>query len=138
MDLVRFLIGDTDSEDPFFQDAEINGLITLEGDPRKAAAKGAETLAAKFARQVDETVGRVKQNCSQAYDHYKDLAKSLRLDAAARVPVPYAGGISISDKDTVRDNEDRVASTFTRSLHDSRQGREDPEESTCRDNFGQS
>lgn len=117
-DQVRFLIQDTEESDQLFQDEEIDFLLELEGGPLKAATKGAQTLAAKFARCVDETVGKVKATFSQRYKHYSDLAKQLKQHSDIRIPLPFAGALRISQKDVQERDNDRVPPAFSTETHE--------------------
>lgn len=112
---VRFAIGDTDSTDQLVTDEEIAYLLT--GSSVAAAAIAAcESLAAKFARQVDRSVGNLSLSSSQRSAQFRDLAATLRR-RSAYLAAPYAGGISVADKETQEDDTDRVKPTFIRSNH---------------------
>ena len=116
---VRLLIGDNSSSDPLLQDEEINYFLSVEAGTNYAAASACEAIASSFARKVDKTVGNLSISASQKSKQYADMARSLRhranLRAAANV---YAGGISVSDKNTVTADSDRVAPAFTMDMHD--------------------
>lgn len=83
LDLVRFLIGDTECPSAFLSDNEINALVTLEGNAGYAAVRAAESIAGQFARKFDIKTGAVSKSQSQAFTHYMDLAKRLKADADA-------------------------------------------------------
>jgi len=117
-DQVRFLIQDTDESDQLFQDEEINFLLELEGGPLKAAMKGAQTLAAKFARCIDETVGKVKASFSQRYKHYSNLHKELKQHSDIRNALPFAGALEITQKEVQERNNNRVRPAFTTEKHE--------------------
>ena len=93
-DAIRFLVGDTDTNDQ---------LVTN------------EAIASKFSRLADQTVGDLKVSLSQKADNARTQADELKALAAREgmVPVPYAGGISVSDKEVDRANSDRVDPFFT-------------------------
>lgn len=74
-------------------------------------------LAAEAAAKVDKSVGDLSLSLSQQNQQYLALANQMRQRLAA-VAVPFAGGISIADKDTRAADSDRVAPAFTRSLHE--------------------
>ncbi|GIV81724.1 MAG: hypothetical protein KatS3mg051_1188 [Anaerolineae bacterium] len=115
-DAVRFLIGDTDTNDQQITDEEIAWLLAQNGNTYVAAAAACESIAAKYARNVDASVDSARVDASQRQAHYLALAKKLR-SRAAYAAVPFAGGISESDKDTREDDTDRVEPAFTRDLH---------------------
>ncbi len=115
-DQVRFLIGDTQSSDPILQDAEINWLLTENATPFYAAVEAANGIAAYYARKADKAVGDLKISASQQHKQYLDLAVRLRRRALTETVTPYAGGISVSDKQVQQDNSDSTVPFFNRDL----------------------
>lgn len=112
-DELRFLIGDVDGQDPLMSDGEINYLLLqCNQNALLAAIKGCDLVAMKFARLADESVGQVRISYSQKYQAYLKMKDALRQRQAIDDCMPYAGGISESDKQTRRDNEDRVVPVF--------------------------
>lgn len=120
IDTVRFLIGDTDSSDPQFQDGEISGLLVQNvGEPYQSAIEGCRALATKYARQADKTVGDLHILSSQKSKTYIALIPQLQAQAQRHtVPVPYAGGIKKSDKQKDQDNDDVVPPSFVKGIMD--------------------
>lgn len=110
-DRVRFLVQDTDANDQLLQDEEIAWLLTEEGSVRAAAIIAAETVAGKFARQADSAVGDLSISYSQKQAQYAALAARLRRTASLSA-VPLVGGISVSRKQTVEEDTDRVEPAF--------------------------
>jgi hypothetical protein len=124
-DAVRFYVGDTEAEDPQIGDEEILFLLVDEsGDLIRAAARTAEAIAAKYARQVDKSVGGLSLSAAVRQGHYLELAGQLRSTArtgsgsGGGLPVPYAGGISQTDKDAKASDPDRVPPAFTKDMQD--------------------
>lgn len=117
-DAVRFLLGDTDTLDQQVNDAEVSWALTQAAGQRGAAAILAEALAAKYARLTSQGIGDASINYAQRQQHYSALATRLRADEALRGAVPYLGGMSVSDKETSENDEDRVRPAFRRGLHD--------------------
>lgn len=115
-DAVRFLIGDTDTTDEQLQDAEIDWLLTEQGSVYGAAIESARALSAKYARQVTKSVGDLKLQASDKAAHYRALVEDLEKASATSnlVPIPFAGGISVDDKNTREDETDRVEPRFHR------------------------
>lgn len=109
---IRLRIGDTSSGDQLLQDEEIEAHLTAEGNRYTAAALCAESVGSWFARRVDKTVGRMRIAAQQASERYFDLADRLRVELATRV-TPYAGGISVSDKEADEAAGDRVRPGFS-------------------------
>jgi hypothetical protein len=121
-DAVRFLLGDTLSSDEQLQDAEINFLIDQQGgNVYLAASMGANMLASKYARLVDKSVGDLRISYGSRQKAYLALSDALAAQAitsGAGLAAPYAGGISVSDKEIDIDNTDRVAPSFKKGMHD--------------------
>ncbi len=114
---VRFLIGDTDTNDQQLQDAEITFAITATSDQYGAALFCANSLAAKYSRMADTQIESVRVSASQQYDHYRAMIVDLKAMAetfatGAGIGTPWVGGVSISDIDSNRENTDRPASAF--------------------------
>jgi hypothetical protein len=118
-DQVRLLIGDTLTTDQQLQDEEINFAVSQRSSVWGAAAECCRSLAAKFGRSVDVTAGSSKTSFSQVAKAY--TAKALDFEAKAAMGgagLPYAGGISISDKLRQEQNEDRVSPQFQIGMDD--------------------
>jgi len=115
-DAVRFYLGDTDPDDPQLQDEEILFLVQkFAGNVYLAAADAARGLAGKYSPRADKAVGDLRLSFSQQAQHYWELAKRLQTEAGKRA-VPYAGGISKSDKKTQEEDTDRVRPAFKRGM----------------------
>ena len=110
-DQVRLMIEDTDTTDQQLQDEEIQFFLTQEGSVSRTAARCAETLAAKYARQADRKVGDMSLSASQRSKAYLELAARIRQQARINV-APYAGGISAGDKEANAADTDRVSPSF--------------------------
>ena len=120
LDAVRFLVQDIDTNDQLVQDEEINWALTQGGGVYTAAALVAGVIAAKFARMADkETVGKVSVSYTKRAEQYFKLEESLKKKASTQdLGLPYAGGISKSDMESVRSNTDRVKPSFTVGMDD--------------------
>lgn len=132
LDAVRLHLGDTNENAPLLKDEEILYFLECNRGVLGAAAAAAEAVAAMFARQVDETTGDIKRSCAQRQRHFRLLADKLRKQAenpTNLAPIPYAGGISISDIDKNRADCDRFPDVFRvgqldhRETHDRTGGR---------------
>lgn len=117
-DAVRYLVGDIDLNNQLVQDAEIAWVLTEEGNVYLAAASVARGIGATFAEAVSKQVGDLRIETSQKRDQFKKLADELKERGLLRAGRPYAGGISIADKITVRDDDDRVVPAFRKRMHD--------------------
>ena len=121
-DSIRFLVGDTDTNDQLVSDEEIawtNSEVTGSGtattDLYTVAYRVMIAIASKFSRLANQAIGDMRVDLSQKADNARKQAEELRALAGREnlVPVPYAGGISISDKNIDRENTDRVDPFFT-------------------------
>jgi hypothetical protein len=114
-DAVRFLVGDTDSEDFGLQDQEIAfALSQVNDDVYLAAAICARALAGKFSREVDTEFESVSSDYSQLAENYYKLARRLEQQAkkyGAGLGIA-AGGLTYSDIEANDENPDRVKPKF--------------------------
>ena len=113
-DSIRFLVGDTDTNDQLVTD-EVTGSDTATTDLYTVAYRVMLAIASKFSRLANQAIGDMRVDLSQKADNARTQAEQLRVLAGREnlVPVPYAGGISVSDKRIDRDNADRVDPFFT-------------------------
>lgn len=111
-DAVRLLLKDVSSGSALFQDAEIAFFLTHHGNNVfRAAATAARGLAAREAES--KSVGDL--SISGFGKSWREVAQDFE-NAANRLSVPYAGGISVADKQTQELNTDRVAPAFSRTV----------------------
>jgi hypothetical protein len=112
-DAIRFLSGDTDTNDQLLSDEEIawvnkevTGSTTATTGLYAAAYRSCLTIASKFSREADKTVGSLRISMSQKAVAYRQQAEEIKrlVEATGGVPTPYAGGITKSDKDIDRAN----------------------------------
>lgn len=121
-DQVRFYAGDTvETAAITLSDEEILGAISMAGGARAAAALVCEHLANRYATEGQ----KLRDDLGQEIDYgerakfFTDRAAQLR-SRIALTAIPFAGGISIADKQTREQDSDRVAPAFTKQLHDDR------------------
>jgi len=121
-DAIRFLIGDTDTTDQLLTDEEIawvnteaSGTSTGTTALYDAAYRCCLTVASKLAREADKQIGDLSVSMSQRAKAYREQAASLKELSGREggVPIPYAGGITISDKDIDEQNSDLFRSWFS-------------------------
>jgi hypothetical protein len=117
-DEVRFLVGDTDTTEQLVTNEEIAYAILKSSNNQLAAACIANALAAKFARKADKSVGDLSITYSQQAKQFRELAAQLMKDGSISGAMPYASGISVSGKDTVEEDTDRVQPSFRRGQFD--------------------
>jgi hypothetical protein len=102
-DVVRSLIGDITTPE-YFADATYDAVIAVEVSAYASAARMARMIAALLGRQVDQSVGQVRANLAQRFDHYMALADTLDAQkgtAGGNAPVPYFGGTVTAEKDAL-------------------------------------
>lgn len=90
-DKVRFLIGDTDTNNQLLQDAEIQFLLSeWNSNAYVSAAHACDALAAKFAAKSDysRSVGELSLSTQfgQQADRYRSLGAQLLAQAALNAP----------------------------------------------------
>ena len=121
-DAIRFLIGDTDTTDQLLTDEEIawvntesSGTSTGTTALYDAAYRCCLTIASKLAREADKQIGDLSVSMSQRAKAYREQAASLKELSGREggVPIPYAGGITISDKEIDEENSDIFRSWFS-------------------------
>lgn len=120
-DRVRFLVGDTNTDDQQLQDAEIEFLLEQHGTLNLAAAAACRALATKYARYADKWVGDLKILASQKSEAYERMADRFEAEATAAftsVSVPTAGGILVADKETQAEDDSLVQPGFRIGMHD--------------------
>lgn len=100
LDRVRFSLGDTVSgagprpADGNFTDAEIAGLIALEGSWQRAVGAGFERLAAEWTRYPNFSTDGLRVDRSDIAAGYKAQAAKWRKDFPRPVGVKVAGQIT--------------------------------------------
>lgn len=118
LNVVRFLIGDTDSTDEKVQDEEITFALAQNSDNvYNAGAWLCYSLAAKYAGMASvELDGQLAVQYSDLYANYSALTKSLEAQSkkyGSNLGIA-AGGISATEVETVRSNSDRLSPSFRR------------------------
>lgn len=119
-DKVRFLIGDTDTTDQQFSNEEIDAILADNADePYATAIVLIEGLIARYSRYISKSVGDLSISYGDRVKQYQSLLTGLRRRASIQLCAPYAGGISIADKNVDEADDDRVSPYFTVGMHDS-------------------
>ena len=117
LNAVRLLIGDTDYSDQQLQDEEVTFALSETQDNVYFAGSWCCTLlSAKYARRVDTDLdGQLSEKYSQLQQHYKLLSQTL-LESGKRYDGNSlgvkAGGIRVSQINSVRDDTNRVTPDF--------------------------
>jgi hypothetical protein len=101
------------------QDEEIDAVLEdSSDDPYTAAVTCAEALSGKWSRKATKSVGDLSISYGDLAKSFADLAQRLRRTASLQLAAPYAGGISIDDKESVEDDSDRVVPAFRVGMHE--------------------
>lgn len=115
---VRLIIGDTDTSRQQLQDEEIYFVLSAQPVVNYAAADCADLLSAKYAFQVNTENSLLRISAAARHKHYSDLAKRLRNAGPGETPggegagsvlaTGYAGGVSDTANETLRNDDDNV------------------------------
>lgn len=101
LDEVRFWLQDTDTTDQLMTDEEIQFVIDSNvaafNSNIYAASVCAETVAARFTREIAVAADGVSASVEQLQQKYNDLAASLRDQYRTRMGIPSAGGIEYGE-----------------------------------------
>jgi len=117
-DEVRFLCGDTDSDTALVTDEEIAWALADQGSPALAAAVVCESLASKFALDVDVRNGKAYEYASQRSKQYAAMAERLRAKAGRTSASIFVGGQSVDEIEALHQDSDRRQSAFTVGMTD--------------------
>jgi len=117
-DAVRFLIGDTDTTDQLISDEEVDYLVELHGTLSRSASEAARSIAAKFARLMNRSIGGLSADFSQKYQHYMELAESLITNEEAFPVSPFISGYRRGAKETRELDSDRETTFGRKGIHD--------------------
>ena len=114
---IRLLIGDTIQTDQQFQDEEIVFMLSKRSTIYGAAAELCRSLASRFARKADSMDREMRTQYSAISRNYLAMANTFSARASSGA-VPYAGGISVADKQSQESDPDRVAPAFNIGMQD--------------------
>lgn len=124
-DAVRWLVGDTDTDEQLVENEEIDYALTQATTVPGAAAMTARAIAALFSRDVDINLSGGDYSESQRAQAYRALAQRLEamaqdapIKSGSSAPVPSVEGVRRSDMETVREDNDRVRPAFVRGMFD--------------------
>lgn len=107
IDIIRLLIGDTDSNDQLLSDSEITYFIDLHGTPNRSASEAARAVAAKFARNMSRSIGGLQADFAAKHRQYLALADSLMAKEETFPVSPFVSGYIKSEKQLRDDDTDR-------------------------------
>jgi hypothetical protein len=120
VDQARFLVQDTVESTAEFQDEELLWLITNTGSVGQAAVAAARTAFARYAKQVNKTVGDLSIQYAQKAANWKLMLDALEQNAWTLSPTSiYVGGLNPDDKTTDDQDENLVQPQFSTGDRDS-------------------
>ena len=115
-DAVRYLIGDTDTTDQLLSDEEIGYSISRAGRPGEAAAQAIDQII-MGGRLVDKQVGDLKISGTSQAETLRQVQRQLRYSDSLSAS-PFGGGLSVSVKDSYRDDTDIPTPAFSEGQFD--------------------
>lgn len=118
LDMVRFLLQDTECSTSQFTDEEINALLEVDCNPYMAAANAADVLGSRYARVTHVKIGDYEEDGGTMSQNYYNLAKTLRTQARRRGVTFYAGGLSIAEREADQADADLEQPSFSKGMDD--------------------
>lgn len=120
-DSVRFLVADTNVDDAFVTDEEINWCLSqTSSNIYQAASLVARSLSAKFSTLSDETIGPLQFKYAERAKNYEKIA--LRLDKTASNTTSlsgiYCGGVDVAEKASNAADTSLVQPEFKKGMTD--------------------
>lgn len=114
-DKLRLTIGDTDTDNPLFQDDELDWFLSEESDDiASAALRACYAAMARFARAYDMETDGQRFARSQMHKAFSELA--VRLEAqGATLSLVDAGSVTTVDVTRVDGYSDTIANQTTSS-----------------------
>jgi hypothetical protein len=92
--LVRLRIGDTDSDRPLLDDAEIQAMLSAHAQAViPAACACIRLILARIARDVDTSHAGVNAQRDQKTQHYRDLLEALEAENVRGAEIHYTGAM---------------------------------------------
>jgi len=100
LDAVRFLVGDTNADEPLSTNEEIEWALTQNSNIYAAASIIADGISAYFSRCADaEELGPIKTSYTNRVKYYSQRSAQLLLKVGQHTSLAvYGGGIDIQDK----------------------------------------
>ena len=113
-DAVRFLIGDTDREEPFAEDEEIFWLLDMwGGNIQMAACQALQGIITKLSGSVDIKIGGIEEKNNQRIKNLENALTKLQ-SMVVYTPSVYCGGIDAVEKENWEENDAIIKPKFTK------------------------
>lgn len=118
-DKVRLNVGDTDNDFLMLEDSEIAHFLDQENDSVLQASEIAcIAIAGKFARDVNYRFSTMWQDSTEAFNHYMQLAKIYKNQAASGGQSNMSGlGFKMSNALQAQLDDDKVEAVWI-GMHD--------------------
>lgn len=114
LDLVRFYVGDTNTNNQRVSNEEITAILALEPIPILAAAMICDSLAGSQSSASSRSIGGTSVSGDSESAHFEKQAVRLRNQYRQKPVSIFMGGQTESDKDTRRSDTDLVQPFFER------------------------
>jgi len=120
LDHIRFVIGDTDVNDPLLQDGELNYCLSRESSFYGACALACESIGNRFSQEADVIMGTAMQlKLNARAQQWMSRAQDYRQRAVA-AHAPESGGMSKAQKEQDFSNPDRTGPYFRKDMEENR------------------
>ena len=106
-DAVRFLIGDTDTNDQLISNEEIAYIVTQQGSVNRSASECCRAIAAKFARNMSRSIGALQADFAAKHRQYLAMADSLLTKEETAPVSPFISGYEKDKKQAREDDTNR-------------------------------
>ncbi len=118
-DAVRWLVDDIDSTNQLVQNEEINWALSQFGGPIQTAAVVCEQIAGQLAKgAIMKKVGSLTISRGEAAKQYQERCKTLRKLIGTKMSDLFVGGLSISEKEQMAQENDAVQPFANRGQDD--------------------
>lgn len=124
-DRVRFFCGDVDTSSQMISDEEITDMLSLySSNVFRAAAAVCRNFAARFSRKADAAIDDMRKSLSQLSTQFAARAEELEAQASSGtstgtvLPMPWAGGVYVADKEEREADTTLIQPFFTRDMID--------------------
>jgi len=120
-DSVRFLVADTNVDDAFVSDEEINWCLSQTfSNIYQAASLVARSLSAKFSTLSDETIGPLQFKYAERAKNYEKIAQRFEKSSYSTTSLSgiYCGGIDVAEKASNSTDTSLVQPEFKKGMTD--------------------
>lgn len=115
---LRLEIGDTDPNEYFLDDEEIEIIQSEKTSFYRRAAACCELVCVKVAKDVNHKIGHFSENSDEIYKRYKELASKFSLYSS--VSYPWSASISEAEKTSYEDDTSLVKPRIKLGMHDNK------------------